>query len=150
MKMTDQMVLVAIDEILQVKIDQNTIIVGDNPSGIDRVAIDMACAMSVPTVIYGIAPEPRHIFKGSGCPFARQEYRQVKTEFKGYKAYGERDRYMCNTADMGVFIWNGASKGTQAGYDYMLSLGKKAYLKEFSLTQLGSLETNLKQLFDKI
>jgi hypothetical protein len=132
MKMSDEMALEVFHTILRIKIDENTIIVGDNRSGIDRVVIDMACAMSVPTVTYGIDPEPRHIFKDSGCPFVRQEYKQVKTESTGYKAYGERDRFMCDIADKGYFIWNGASKGTKAGYEYMKSLGKPAFLMEFS------------------
>ena len=41
---------------------------------------------------------------------------------------------MADLADRGLFLWNGASKGTSAVYEYMQSLDKPADLRTFKMS----------------
>jgi hypothetical protein len=40
---------------------------------------------------------------------------------------------MVDNSQRGVFVWNGDSKGTQAGYNYAVQRGKEAHLMTFAL-----------------
>lgn len=103
------------------------IVVGDHPLGVDRAVVEECSRLGVETLVVGLAPRPRN----GGCPHGR--YRQMACP-PGQTAaarYRERDRRMTDMADQGVFVWNGRSPGTQAGYDYMRASGKPAHLVTF-------------------
>ncbi len=100
----------------------DTIIVGDNPSGIDKVVILECYHTGTNCVIHGIDKTPR--YKLPARDF--MSYKKVDVDKSGFGAWSQRDRFMCHIADRGIFIWNGISRGTKAGYDYMLSIGTPA------------------------
>lgn len=45
-----------------------------------------------------------------------------------YNRYYVRNRWLVDNSQRGVFVWNGDSKGTQAGYNYAVQRGKEAHL----------------------
>jgi len=109
-----------------------TIIVGDNPKGVDMAVVQECCHLNVNVLVVGITNFPRN----RGCPHGSY----VKIERDIYRAaggylldhYHTRDRWMVDSATLGMFIWNGDSQGTKTGYDYMLSRHKEAHLVTFN------------------
>jgi len=94
------------------------IIVGDAP-GIDAMVVETCWQSECDNVkIFGIANEPRNWWRDEP-PF---EYMRISDH------YTARDRHMVETADIGMSIWDGRSRGTKSGYDYMMKLGKRAWL----------------------
>ena len=94
-----------------------TIIVGDNPQGIDAVVVRELNRLKYKNVIVvGIAAQGRNGGVRGG--------RYIRCG----KNYSERDQAMARTADRGLFIWNGnheTSPGTLAGASYMKDLSDK-------------------------
>lgn len=85
----------------------------------------------VAVIVAGVSNFPRN----GGCKHGSY----VKVPLDTYRAsngshlnrYTVRDRWMADNAQIGVFVWNGESPGTKAGYDYMCSRKKEAHLKMF-------------------
>ncbi len=108
-----------------------TIVVGDNPKGVDMAVLQECRRLKAKVLVVGIANFPRN----GGC--SHDSY--VKVERDTYRAaggylldhYHTRDRWMVDNSTLGIFIWNGDSQGTKAGYDYMLSRHKVAHLVTF-------------------
>jgi hypothetical protein len=73
--------------------------------------------------VIGIGRKPRN--GGSRRPGSR---------YLQYQAHGytQRDRYLAELADRGLFLWNGISSGTKAAHDYMLTLKKPVHLLMFT------------------
>ncbi len=99
-----------------------TVLVGDNPHGVDAAAVRACDQLGVDVTVVGIAPKPRN--GGSLRPSSR--YICCRTS-----SYTQRDRYLAGMADRGLFIWNGTSRGTKAVHDYMDSLSKPVHLMIF-------------------
>ena len=82
-------------------------------------------------LVIGITNYPRN----GGCSHGSY----VKVERDVYRAaggylldgYHTRDRWMVDNSTLGMFIWNGESRGTKTGYDYMLNRHKEAHLVAF-------------------
>ena len=108
-----------------------TVVVGDNPQGVDKAVVQECRRLRAKVIVCGIANYPRNggCNHGEYIKVARDIYRAGKGRL--FQAYHARDRYMADMANLGIFIWNGYSKGTKTGADYMISRGKEAYLKEF-------------------
>jgi len=98
------------------------IIVGDNPKGVDAAVIEECDRLGLELLVFSITLQPR---RGS-CRSGR--YRQVKVPktISAAEAYRWRDRKMIEYANHCIFIHNGSSPGTKAGYEYAKSLGKSA------------------------
>jgi hypothetical protein len=45
--------------------------------------------------------------------------------------YAVRDRWMVDTCQQALFVWDGDSPGTKAAYDYAVQRGKAAHLMTF-------------------
>ncbi len=111
---------------------RHVIVVGDNPQGVDRVVVQECRRLKAAVVVVGAANFPRN----GGCRHGQY----IKVERDLYRAagghlldkYTVRDRYMVDMCGLGIFIWNGDSRGTKAGYDYALLRGKTAHLMNFS------------------
>jgi hypothetical protein len=109
------------------------VLVGDNPRGIDAAVISACDEIGINVMVFGVSARPR---KGSTRPGS---YWRVDTKFKDGdegvpgRAYTERDRYMIHLADRCFFIHDGLSHGTQAGYDYAVSLAKLADIRVFAV-----------------
>lgn len=109
-----------------------TILVGDNPQGVDRAVVRECNRLRVPVIVAGVAPFPRN----GGCRHG--QYVRVTSEL--YRAsqgrtlnrYTVRDRWMVDQAQICLFIWNGKSPGTKAGHVYAVQRGKEAHLINFS------------------
>ncbi len=104
-----------------------TIVVGDNPKGVDQVVVEELNSLEYAHVIVvGIARNPRN-----GGVHTGRYIRYGNT-------YTERDQAMAKSSDRGIFIWSGDEKtspGTKGGADYMKSLSsKKVDLMDFSST----------------
>lgn len=108
-----------------------TVLVGDNPRGVDAVVVQTCRLLRVPVIVAGIAHFPRN----AGCPPG--SYVQIEPDLYraagGYRlnGYTVRDRWLVDNASLGIFIWNGDSPGTKAGYDYAIQRGKTAHLLTF-------------------
>lgn len=104
-----------------------TIVVGDNPKGIDHAVVQELNQLSYKHVIVvGIAKTPRNGGVQGG------QYIQYGN------TYTERDQGMARASDRGIFIWCGdeaVSPGTKRGTDYMkLFSDKIVHLMDFSQT----------------
>lgn len=108
-----------------------TVLVGDNPKGVDMVVVRECRRLKTAVIVVGVGNFPRN----GGC----QHGTYVKVHRDTYRAsgghllprYTVRDRWMVDQAQMGLFVWNGDSPGTKTGYDYMLSRNKDAHLISF-------------------
>lgn len=103
-----------------------TILVGDNPLGVDAAVVRACDELGVDVMVVGIGRKPRN--GGSQHPGSR---------YIQYQAHGyvQRDRYLAELADRGLFLWNGISSGTKAAHDYMLRLNKPVHLLTFTPPQ---------------
>ncbi len=103
-----------------------TVIVGDNPLGVDAAVVRACDELGVDVTVIGIGRKPRN--GGSQRPGSR---------YIQYQAYGyaQRDRYLADLADRGLFLWNGVSRGTKAAHDYMNTLNKSVHLLTFTPPQ---------------
>ncbi|MCC6976434.1 MAG: DNA-processing protein DprA [Anaerolineae bacterium] len=107
------------------------VIVGDNPQGVDAAVIEACDALGVKVLVCGTTREPR---KASIRP---DSYWQVVVEvpldeeYPQFRLYSTRDRWMVELCDRMLAIWNGQSRGTQAGYDYARQTHKKVNLITF-------------------
>jgi len=108
------------------------IVVGDNPKGVDMAVVQECRRLKLPVVVVGVGNTPRN----GGC----WQGRYLKVERDLYRAaggqlldkYTVRDRYMVDLCGLSLFIWNGDSPGTKAGYQYAVQRGKTAHLINFS------------------
>lgn len=108
-----------------------TIVVGDNPKGVDMAVVQECRRLKAKVLVVGITNFPRN----GGC--SHRSY--AKVERDTYRAaggylldgYHTRDRWMVDNSNLGIFIWNGNSQGTKVGYDYMVSRHKEAHLVPF-------------------
>lgn len=104
-----------------------TIVVGDNPKGVDQAVVEELNTLAYAHVIVvGIARNPRN----GGVHTGRY--------IRYGKSYTERDQAMAKSCNRGLFIWSGdmkVSPGTKRGADYMKSLSNKTVdLMNFSET----------------
>jgi hypothetical protein len=96
-----------------------TILVGDNPRGIDRAVVQECNRLTTKVIVAGVGNYPRN----GGCKHGSY----VKVDRYLYQANGGgrlngftvRDRYLADNAQYGIFYWNGRSQGTKDAYDYM-------------------------------
>ncbi|MBN1965318.1 MAG: hypothetical protein JW910_11785 [Anaerolineae bacterium] len=108
-----------------------TIVVGDNPKGVDMAVMRECRRLKTPVIVAGAGNFPRN----GGC----QHGSYVKVHHDTYRAaggyllnrYTVRDRWMADNAQIGLFLWNGDSPGTKAGHEYMVGRGKDAHLVNF-------------------
>ena len=110
-----------------------TILVGDNPRGVDRAVVEACRALKAKVIVAGIANFPRN----GGCKHS--QYVKVERDLylgaggRYLNGYTVRDRWMVDMAQHAVFIWNGDSPGTLAGHDYAQERGIDAHLKTFAM-----------------
>lgn len=108
-----------------------TMVVGDNPRGVDLAVVLECRRLKANVVVVGVTRYPRNggCKHGSYIEVERDTYRAAC----GRLLDGDtaRDRYMVDMCQRGVFVWNGESSGTKAGYDYMVRRGKEAHLITF-------------------
>jgi ribonuclease HI len=110
-----------------------TVIVGDNPKGVDMAVVRECRRLQVPVIVAGVGNFPRN----GGCKHGiyikvnRDTYRAAGGHL--LNRYTVRDRWLVDNAQIGIFVWNGDSSGTRAGYDYMVSRGKDAHLINFGM-----------------
>ena len=108
-----------------------TIVVGDNPQGVDMAVVRECRRLRAQLIVAGVANFPRN----GGCKHGgyvkveRDLYRGAHGEW--LNGYTVRDRWMVDNCQRAMFIWNGDSPGTKAGYDYALTRGKQAHLITF-------------------
>jgi ribonuclease HI len=114
----------------------HTIVVGDNPKGVDMAVVHECRRLQAKVIVVGVTNGPRN----GGC----QHGSYVKVERSTYRAasgrlfdrYHERDRWMVDNTQRSVFIWNGYSCGTKAGYDYAVRRGREAHLMTFERKEM--------------
>lgn len=107
------------------------ILVGDNPKGVDMAVVQECRRLKARVIVAGIANFPRNYGckHGSYVKVAHDLYRSSGGRLlAGYTA---RDRWMVDMCQRSVFIWNGDSPGTFAGYEYAVQRGKEAHLINF-------------------
>ena len=86
-----------------------------------------ACAdFGVQVLVVGVSAKPR--IKGYVGAYKRVEVKAREVAQK----YGQRDQWMIDRAAICMFVWNGESNGTKAGYDYAMQQGKDAHLRTFN------------------
>ncbi|MAU12421.1 MAG: hypothetical protein CL607_21535 [Anaerolineaceae bacterium] len=108
-----------------------TILVGDNPKGVDMAVVRECRRLQAKVILAGAGNFPRNggCKHGSYVKVHRELYRGVGGTLLG--KYTVRDRWMVDQAQIGIFVWNGESPGTKQGYDYMIARGKDAHLITF-------------------
>jgi hypothetical protein len=111
----------------------HTVIVGDNPKGVDLAVVQECRRLHAKVLVVGVANYPRNwgCSHGGYIKIEQDIYRATGGELLGI--YQVRDRWMVDHALRGMFIWNGVSKGTKHAYDYMLTRNKEAHLMIFHL-----------------
>ncbi|MDL1882218.1 ribonuclease HI [Anaerolineae bacterium CFX8] len=111
----------------------HTIVVGDNPKGVDMAVVQECRRLKAKVLVVGVTNNPRNggCSHGSYVKVERDTYRAAGGHL--YDRYHVRDRWMVDNSQRGVFVWNGDSRGTKAGYDYMVSRQKEAHLMTFAL-----------------
>lgn len=109
----------------------HTIIVGDNPKGVDMAVVHECRRLQAKVVVVGVTNGPRNggCSHGSYVKVERSTYRAASGRL--FDRYHERDRWMVDNAQRAIFIWNGDSRGTKAGYDYAVQRGREAHLVTF-------------------
>lgn len=109
-----------------------TVIFGDNPNGVDMAVVRECRRLKTPVIVAGPSNFPRN----GGCKHGQYVMIHPDTycaaNGRRLNRYTVRDRWLADTAQIGLFIWNGASPGTKAGFDYMIRRGKDAHLINFS------------------
>ena len=108
-----------------------TIVVGDNPKGVDMAVVQECRRLKAKVLVVGVTNNPRN----GGCSHGNY----VKVERDTYRAagghlfdrYHVRDRWMVDNAQRCLFVWNGDSLGTKLGYEYAMQRGKEAHLINF-------------------
>ncbi len=110
-----------------------TVMVGDNPHGVDMAVVRECRRLHVPVIVAGAGNFPRNrgCKHGSYVKVHRDTYRASNGHL--LNRYTVRDRWMVDNSQVGVFVWNGDSPGTKLGYDYMVSRKKDAHLISFGL-----------------
>ena len=108
-----------------------TVVVGDNPKGVDVAVVRECRRLNTPVIVAGVGNFPRNggCKHGSYVKVHRDTYRAASGHL--LNRYTVRDRWLVDTAQIGLFVWNGDSPGTRVGYDYMVSRGKDAHLINF-------------------
>ncbi len=111
----------------------HTIVVGDNPKGVDMAVVQECRRLKAKVLVVGVTNRPRNggCSHGGYVKVERDTYRAAGGHL--YDRYHVRDRWMVDNSTRGMFIWNGDSKGTKAGYEYMVSRQKEAHLMTFAL-----------------
>jgi ribonuclease HI len=111
----------------------HTIVVGDNPKGVDMVVVQECRRLKAKVLVVGVTNSPRNggCSHGSYVKVERDTYRAAGGHL--FDRYHVRDRWMVDNCTRGMFIWNGNSKGTKRGYEYMVSRQKEAHLVTFAL-----------------
>lgn len=109
-----------------------TILVGDNPKGVDMAVVRECRRLKAMVIVAGITDVPRNrgCWHGSYVKIEQDTYRAMNGRY--LSGYTVRDRWMADNANLGIFIWNGDSPGTKRGFDYMSSRGKQAHLITFN------------------
>jgi hypothetical protein len=97
------------------------ILVGD-ANGIDAAVIAEADRLKVKLTVYGITRQPRNASQTGVYVTVRTPPGTPKDK------YTFRDQHMIAQADIALFVWNGASQGTEQGYRFAQNLGIRAYL----------------------
>jgi len=108
-----------------------TILVGDNPKGIDRAVVQECRRIKAKVIVAGIANIPRNggCWHGGYVKITRDLYRSAGGDL--LNGYTTRDRWLVDSCQRGLFIWNGDSPGTKLGYTYAVQRGKEAHLINF-------------------
>lgn len=111
----------------------HTIVVGDNPKGVDMAVVQECRRLKAKVLVVGVTNNPRNggCSHGSYVKVERDTYRAAGGHL--FDRYHVRDRWMVDNSQRGVFVWNGDSKGTKLGYEYMVSRQKEAHLMTFAL-----------------
>ena len=109
----------------------HTIVVGDNPKGVDMAVVQECRRLKAKVLVVGVTKSPRNggCVHGSYVRVERDTYRAAGGRL--FDRYHVRDRWMVDNSARGMFIWNGDSQGTRAGYEYMVSRRKEAHLVTF-------------------
>ena len=83
-------------------------------------------------IVTGIANFPRNYGckHGGYIKITRDLYRIAGGDL--LSGYAARDCWMVDQSQICLFIWNGSSPGTEAGYRYAVQRGKTAHLVNFS------------------
>ena len=108
-----------------------TIVVGDNPQGVDMAVVRECRHLRAKVIVAGAANFPRN----GGCKHG--DYVKVERDlYRGasgnlLSGYTVRDRWMVDNCNRAIFVWNGDSPGTKSGYDYAIMRGKDAHLITF-------------------
>jgi ribonuclease HI len=108
-----------------------TILVGDNPKGVDMAVVRECRRLQIPVIVAGAGNFPRN----GGCKHGSyvKVHRDTYRASGGYllNRYTVRDRWLVDQAQIGLFVWNGDSPGTKAGFDYATQRGKDSHLINF-------------------
>lgn len=113
------------------------IVVGDNPQGVDMVVMRECRRLRAKVIVAGVSSFPRNGGANGKHSFKHGEYVKVERDlYRGaggelLSSYTVRDRWMVDNCQRAIFIWNGESPDTKAGYDYAFARGKQAHLIEF-------------------
>ena len=108
-----------------------TVLVGDNPTGVDMAVVQECRRLKAKVIVAGIASFPRNYGckHGSYIKVTCDLYRVSGGDLLG--GYTARDRWMVDNAQRCLFVWNGNRPGTKTSYDYAAQRGKEAHLINF-------------------
>jgi len=107
------------------------VLVGDNPKGVDMAVVQECRRLHTKVIVAGTGNFPRNYGckHGSYVKVTRDLYRNAGGNL--LDGYTVRDRWMADSCQRAIFVWNGDSPGTKTGYDYAMQRGKEAHLVNF-------------------
>ena len=108
-----------------------TIVVGDNPHGVELAVVQECRRLKTPVIVAGAGSFPRNggCRHGSYVKVHRDMYRGMGGAL--LDRYAVRDRWLADTAQIGLFLWDGDNPDVKAAYDDMVARGKTAHLITF-------------------
>lgn len=132
------------ERVIEKAIQQNNLIMfGDNPYGVDWVVLNYIYNHQdrIPEKQWTVcvpgntSDKPRNI--------ARLNEEPVYNKWQ-YEQYYKRDCDMADFADVTICIWDGQSRGTKELFDYARSVKRQAWLVTFDKQGKPKLEDSLK------
>jgi hypothetical protein len=122
------------------------VLVGGAPKGVEMAVVGECRRLKARVIVAGIANFPRNYGckHGTFVKIERDLYRTMGGDL--LNAPSVRDCWLVDQAQVCLFIWDGVSPGTKAGYDYAVLRGREAHLINFDRRPVPCARTSVRRM----